>query len=224
MERLFYYRRVLTLHKPPWKQKGLRYVALGEVGRRGRRYSGEPRRRGRPEAVGGWPEDLLGSVLAGVDAEERPAVVLAKVRRWRPPGDRLRRGGGSVGKVSKSVSYSRCKGRWRGPRLVMRPVRTWGSPRQPLMAPVEWLGPWNGRHARMPHDVPFIEALHPLCDAREEGGEGDRARAGKDGNRRSARAGTDARVRARSDTRRARTPMVLGPCAALRRLASGRRA
>jgi hypothetical protein len=27
---------------------------------------------------------------------------------------------------------------------------------------------WNGRRVRMPGGAPFIEALRPLCDAREE--------------------------------------------------------
>jgi hypothetical protein len=41
----------------------------------------------------------------------------------------------------------------------------------------------------MPCDAPFIEALHPLCDAGEERGEGDQTHTGmQDGDWRSARA------------------------------------
>jgi hypothetical protein len=96
-------------------------------------------------------------------------------------------------------------------RLGMRPVGTWGSPRQPLMAPAERLGQWNGRRARMPCGAHFIEVARPLCDAREERGEGDGTCAGmQDGDRRSAQAGIGALACARSDTRRARLPRCSG--------------
>jgi hypothetical protein len=111
------------------------------------------------------------------------------------------------------VSYSRCKRRWGVCRLGMRSVGTWGSPQQPLMASAGWLGPWNGRRARMPYGAPFIEALCPLCNTREERGEGTecahacRTATGS----RHGRAG--AWARARSDTQWAQTPKVLGTCA-----------
>jgi hypothetical protein len=37
LEKFFYCRKVVTLHKQPWKQKGLRNVVLGGVGWRDRR-------------------------------------------------------------------------------------------------------------------------------------------------------------------------------------------
>jgi hypothetical protein len=87
----------------------------------------------------------------------------------------LRRGGNSVGNVSESASYSRCKRRWRRSRLGKRTVTTWGSPRQPLMTPAERLEQGRQARASSPCGAPFIAASCPLYDAKEsEGRENDR--------------------------------------------------
>jgi hypothetical protein len=93
--------------------------------------------------------------VAGVNAEERPAAILAAVRRRPPPGARLRRGNSSMGKTGELASYSMCKGMWRGSWFGARPAGTRGSPRQPLMASAGRLGPWKAgmRGARLA--VPF---------------------------------------------------------------------
>jgi hypothetical protein len=56
--------------------------------------------------------------------------------RRQPRRRALRRGGGSVEKVSKWASFSRCQMRWRVPQLGNATGRTLGSPRRPLLAPV----------------------------------------------------------------------------------------
>jgi hypothetical protein len=113
------------LHKPPWKQTGLCNVALGEVGRRGRRDSGELQRRGRPGTGVGCPGDRLRSIwgssrgrgAAGNGAWLRPAAVAARAyapAKGRRGLDDTRAGGVEwvLGKVPEQSGGSRSE--WRG--------------------------------------------------------------------------------------------------------------
>jgi hypothetical protein len=86
----------------------------------------------------GWVEDgpglTTGRFVVEVGTEGPLAAGLGDADRRRPRDWWLRRGGGSVGKVSKPTSFSRCKRRWRAPWLGKRRVGPGGSPRRPLMA------------------------------------------------------------------------------------------
>jgi hypothetical protein len=129
--------RPLLCMKHSGNSRGFAMWPLRRLASAARRNSGGPvGEAGRGQAEGGPGSPRLASRAysgggdAGWDCAAEPG-------RRRPPGARLRRCDSLVGKVSGSVSYPRCKRRWRALQLGIVAGRPWCSPRRPLMAPAD---------------------------------------------------------------------------------------
>jgi hypothetical protein len=99
------------------------------------------------EGVGEIEGLIVARFARMVGAGRRSAEVVAGAGGQRERVLLSRRGGGSVGKMSESASFSWCKRSSRVARVGMRLARTWGSPQRPLMAPAD-RGSGNDSRAR----------------------------------------------------------------------------
>jgi hypothetical protein len=120
--------KIPSVHtKHPEKKEGDAIGSSGHGGGGSGQNSGEELAREGRGRVEDGPGLTTGRFVVEVGTEGRLAAGLGDAD-WRRPRDCwLWWGGGSVGKVSKPESFSRCKRRWRAPWLGMRRVRPGGS-------------------------------------------------------------------------------------------------
>jgi hypothetical protein len=92
------------------------------------------RQWGWPGKVGRTTRDSTATGLWAWLGVESAGEGAQRHGRARPPGARLRRCDDSVGRVSESTSYRRCKRRWRVPWSGNAAGRTPSLPRRPPLA------------------------------------------------------------------------------------------